>query len=226
MTEDLSVITTGDGSHSIYSDRFKDSYHSLHGAVRESQHVFIQSGLAFVIKSIGIHDVRLLELGFGTGLNLLLSHQFVKIHPPISLYYESWEAYPLPPGIINQLHYETFLPDLKEIQPNIHELSWNRHHPLTNQITLLKQLKHFEELEAEEDFNLIFFDAFAPQKQPYLWQEPFLEKIAKSARKGAVLVTYCAQGAFRRALAKVGFEVTKLPGPPGKREMIRAIKKA
>ncbi|MCB0664353.1 MAG: tRNA (5-methylaminomethyl-2-thiouridine)(34)-methyltransferase MnmD [Saprospiraceae bacterium] len=220
MTSGLSLILTRDGSHSFFSERFNDSYHSLHGAVQESNHVFIKHGLEYLAKTT--NEIKLLELGLGTGLNFILSYEYVKTRPELTLYYESWEAYPVPKTMSDQLQYGRFLESNDLI--NIHDLSWNTTHRVSPQVTLNKQLKHFEELDRDQCFNLIFHDAFAPQKQPYLWQESFLEKIAKSAQKDAILVTYCAQGEFRRALTRLGFDVHKLPGPPGKREMVRAIK--
>lgn len=220
MTSDLSLILTRDGSHSFFSERFNDSYHSLHGAVQESNHVFIKHGLEYLAGNT--NEIRLLELGFGTGLNFMLSYRYVKTRPDLTLYYESWEAYPVPKTMSDQLQYGRFL-DCNDLI-NIHDLSWNTTHRICPQVTLNKQLKRFEELDKDQCFNLIFHDAFAPQKQPYLWQESFLEKIAKSAQKDAILVTYCAQGEFRRSLTRLGFDVQKLPGPPGKREMVRAIK--
>jgi len=219
MNYNLSLIKTKDGSSSLYSHHFNDSYHSQHGAIQESTYVFIKEGLDLVARKNT--SINILELGFGTGLNLLLTLQYQR-DKAFVLRYESWEAYPIPSDLIAELNYGDLL-DSNELN-FIHNLSWNEEHQIAPQFTFLKRLQHFEEIASVDTFDLIYHDAFAPTKQPHLWQQPFLEQIARAAKKDAVLVTYCSQGAFRRTLEAVGFLVEKLPGPPGKREMVRAVK--
>ena len=219
--EELSLITTKDGSHSLFSSRFQDTYHSQHGAIQESVHVFIKQGLAFIADQG--KSINLLELGFGTGLNFMLSYLFLREHPQITLHYESWEAYPPSAELVRQLNYTAML-NCAELD-KVYDLDWDHKHSITPNLYLTKKLRRFEEIEYVDTFDLIYHDAFAPTKQPIFWQKDFLEKIALAAKPNAVLVTYCAQGAFRRALLEVGFTVERLPGPPGKREMLRAIKK-
>lgn len=216
MNHNISLIKTKDGSSSLYSHHFNDSYHSQHGAIQESTHVFIKNGLDLVATKKS--NINILELGFGTGLNLLLTLQYQR-EKAFALRYETWEAYPIPSELIAKLNYN----DLSDFN-YIHNLSWDEEHLVTPDFTFLKRLQHFEKIASVDTFDLIYHDAFAPSKQPHLWQQSFLEQLARAAKKDAVLVTYCSQGAFRRALQAVGFSVEKLPGPPGKREMVRAIK--
>ncbi len=218
--QDITFIKTADGSDSLFTARFQDSYHSQHGAIQESNYVFIQQGLSFAIESK--KSLQILELGFGTGLNVLLTRQFFRQHPGLRFIYHTVEAYPLPPDIAGALNYGRLIH--QEWFREIHELPWNVAHDIEPGFILTKQLKHFEEISESGIYDLIYFDAFAPRSQPELWQQEFLSIIARATRSQGILVTYCSQGAFRRALEKVGFSVTKLPGPPGKREMVRAVK--
>ncbi|MCB0687592.1 MAG: tRNA (5-methylaminomethyl-2-thiouridine)(34)-methyltransferase MnmD [Saprospiraceae bacterium] len=219
-SDQLSLIKTGDGSNSLYCAKFQDTYHSQHGAIQESKHVFIQAGLQAL--SQRQFKIDILEIGFGTGLNLVMTLEFLKTQPHIQAYYESWEAYPPPKDIIRQLNYS--IATSQEDFQRLHELAWNTEHKILSNLTFQKQLASFEDIDMVESFDLIFFDAFAPTKQPDLWKEPFLSKIARATRSGGILVTYCSQGAFRRTLEDIGFSVEKLAGPPGKREMVRATK--
>lgn len=218
--QDLVLIQTGDGSDSLFSTRFQDSYHSRHGAVQESNHVFIQNGLHFCSQKI--HSINLLELGFGTGLNLLLTRKFAQENPGLKIVYQTIEAFPISMETVKKLNYDRMF-DAGWLH-EIHQLPWDEDHVLNENLTLRKHLKSFEQISEVDSFDLIYFDAFAPQKQPALWEEDFLSTIARATKPGGILVTYCSQGAFRRALKKVGFLTEKLAGPPGKREMTRAIK--
>ncbi len=217
---DLVLIQTGDGSDSLYSTRFQDSYHSRHGAIQESNHVFIQNGLHFC--SQRLKTIHLLELGFGTGLNLLLTRKFTQENPDLKTVYQTIEAFPISMETVQKLNYDEIF-DAGWLH-EIHQLSWDEDHVLSENLTFKKHLKSFEQINEENAFDLIYFDAFAPQKQPTLWQEDFLSTTARATKPGGIMVTYCSQSAFRRTLTKVGFLTEKLAGPPGKREMTRAIK--
>jgi tRNA U34 5-methylaminomethyl-2-thiouridine-forming methyltransferase MnmC len=220
VKQDIILIKTADGSDSLFTSRFQDSYHSQHGAIQESNHVFIQQGLSIAVENK--KSLQILELGFGAGLNVLLTRQFFRQHPGLLITYHTVEAFPLPPGIVEALNYGKLIHQgwFREI----HVLPWNVAHDIEPGFTLTKQLKHFEEISESGIYDLIYFDAFGPRSQPELWQQEFLSIIARATRSQGILVTYCSQGAFRRSLEKVGFSVTKLPGPPGKREMVRAVK--
>ncbi|MBK8506425.1 MAG: tRNA (5-methylaminomethyl-2-thiouridine)(34)-methyltransferase MnmD [Saprospiraceae bacterium] len=217
---DLSLVKTKDGSDSLFSARFQDSYHSLHGAIQESQHIFVDKGLDFVAHERS--TIKLLELGFGTGLNLLLTLSYAEANPSIQISYQTIEAYPVSQDMIDQLNYTSLISG--QWFDEIHQLPWNQVHRILPNLSLVKHLMLFEQMDFVDEFNLIYFDAFAPSKQPMLWQEEFLSLVSRSAKTGALLVTYCSQGAFRRSLIQVGFSIEKLAGPPGKREMVRARK--
>ena len=217
---DLSLVKTDDGSDSLFSDRFQDSYHSRHGAVQESQYVYIDNGLDFVAKEYPV--INLLELGFGTGLNLMLSLRYAEVNPSTQINYHTLEAYPVTQEVLALLNHRMLLGG--QWFDKIHHLSWNQTHPLLPNLSLVKHLMHFEDMKFVDDFELIYFDAFAPSKQPFLWQEDFLKLISRAAKPDSILVTYCSQGTFRRSMIQVGFSIEKLPGPPGKREMVRARK--
>jgi len=220
--EDFSIVESDDGSHTLYSKKFKDSYHSTHGALRESQLIYIDYGLTKKSETEG--NINLLELGFGTGLNLKLTMEFSREHPQTSINYHTIEAYPVPDEILQQLNHDKF--GMEEDFGRMHSLPWNVERQLLNNLKVTKFHYQFEDLSLQSrQYDLIYFDAFAPSKQPHLWEEPFLQKIAEATKKGGVLVTYCSQGKFRRSLEQLGFEVERLAGPPGKREVIRATKK-
>ena len=217
---EFTVIKTQDGSHTLHSSRYDDSYHSKYGAIQESQHIYIEAGLAHLPRSTKM--IEILELGFGTGLNFLLTRQYAQSHS-IAIKYHTYEPFPVPETTISLLNYGTFIND--EWYTSLHALSWNEPHQLSININFCKFQLDIRTLSATNQYDLIYFDAFAPDKQPELWEKDLILKISNAARCGAVLVTYCCQGKFQRILRSVGFDIEKLPGPPGKREIIRAIKK-
>ena len=220
--EDLRVEATGDGSQTLYSDRFAAHYHSTHGAHQESEHVFISAGLD---RFLALHPSRtrvsILEFGLGTGLNALLTYTHAQ-RRSIDIYYHGLEAYPPDPALMAQLDYARA--GDPEVFRKIHAASWSHEHSLGRHFMLYKELVTFEAYQPSRTFDLVYFDAFGPRTQPDLWTEEVLSTAADSLERGGILVTFCAQGAFKRALRAVGFEVERLPGPPGKREMTRATK--
>jgi len=217
----LLVERTRDGSPTLYSQLFDAHYHSTHGAVRESEHVFIKEGLDHYLDLHGPTKVNILEYGLGTGLNAALT--FIKTKSSnINIYYEAMEAYPVPQNIYGTLDYFEGH-DSKSYQM-IHDASWNTEVDLTEHFTLRKNEIRFEDFIVDRSFDIIYFDAFAPNCQPHLWTEEILKVAYDSITDAGILVTFCAQGAFKRALRSVGFEVAGIPGPPGKREMTRATK--
>jgi len=215
------IIITADGSSTIHIPEWNEQYHSKHGAIQEAIHVFIKSGLQlFSDKNISV-----LEIGFGTGLNSFITFlEAPKLNLEID--YVGVEAYPVAADEIEKLNYVSELKaeNFNEVFNNMHQCSWNDKIEISSMFSLTKQQKLFKEINDEGAFDLIYFDAFGARVQPELWTEEIFEAMFQALKKGGVLVTYCAKGSVRRAMLKVGFLVEKLPGPPGKREMLRAIK--
>lgn len=223
MKEEIVIIETQDGSHSIFSPSFGVSYHSKYGAIQESQHVFIEAGLfeASLLKK----DIRVLEIGFGTGLNALMT-RIEADRRQLTIHYTSVEKFPVPLDEALQLNYpETLLaggyrPDFEKM----HQLEWGIESEFSSNFKFTKLKQSFESLQFDADFDLIYFDAFAPSAQPELWEVDVLGIMYNALAENGILVTYCAKGAVKRTLKALGFTVEALPGPPGKREMTRAKK--
>ena len=215
----LEVIKTSDGSQTLYLKDKDETYHSRHGAIQESRHVFIEAGLKPLIES-GKKEIRILEVGFGTGLNALLTFLEAEKYR-IPLRYTSLEAFPVSDEIVSQLDYGSTL-NSNDFFQKMHALSWNEDHSLSEFFSLKKIQSKLEDFNTDEKFDLIYFDAFAPRVQPELWTEEIFRKMYELTGSGGVLVTYCSKGDVRRAMIAAGFQVEKLPGPPGKREMLRA----
>ena len=211
------IVQTSDGSHTIKNELTGDTYHSVHGAVQESQHVFLKSGLEFFLNEHPTQCVRILEVGFGTGLNALLTLQQ---HPDIQIQYTTLEPYPLQADIFQQLNYNG-----KVELMALHACDWNAPQKITTNFTLTKLQTTLEQSRLDEVFfDVIYFDAFAPNSQPELWTPKALTKVYQAMTTPSLLTTYCAKGQVKRDLKAVGFVVESIPGPPGKREMIRAVK--
>jgi len=213
---------TADGSHTLYVPNLDETYHSSHGAIQEAMHVFINAGLNFINKS----DLKVLEIGFGTGLNAFLTLLEASKRSR-NIKYTSLEAYPLDQEIISQLNYTEELnstPKEIELFNELHQVEWESYQQITEQFRLSKKQVKLSEFKPTEQFDVIYFDAFGPRVQPNMWTVPIFEAMYKCLAKDGVLVTYCAKGSVKRALKEVGFEIEALPGPPGKREMTRAIK--
>ena len=223
----IQIIKTEDGSHTVHSDKFDATYHSSHGSIQETQTVFINAGFKYICNQ-GFSQISILEIGFGTGLNALMTWLEAK-KQPLSVLYHSLELYPIGIETARKLNYPELLkaPESEEIFMKMHAAeNLTVFIPISNVNSLDFQLKikNFELENFDPIYHLVYFDAFAPNVQPQLWQEAFLQKMYDSLIPGGVLVTYCAQGAFKRALKAVGFRLDPLPGPIGKREMTRAIK--
>ncbi len=216
------IITTGDGSKTIQIEDWDEQYHSKHGAIQEAYHVFIEHGLR-LFKNDHIH---ILEIGFGTGLNAFIT--FLEAQKQyLTVDYVGVEAFPVSLDEVNELEYCSQLNanDQQYIFERMHQSPWEEHVSISNDFSLLKQKKDFREIRDTDLFNLVYFDAFGARVQPELWTEEVFEKMFRALKSEGVLVTYAAKGSVRRALQAVGFTVERLPGPPGKREMLRAIKK-
>lgn len=216
------VVATADGSLSVYAPAFGEAYHSLNGALGESAHVFIRHGydqLAACRERLAI-----LEIGFGTGLNALLTWER-RLRSAIAVDYTAIEAYPLPVDLALGLDYGRGLhrAGAEEAFTAMHRCPWNQPHRLDGRFTLLKRLVRLEDFEPPLDScDIVYYDAFSPNVQPELWAAAIFERLRAGMRPGGLLVTYCAKGAVRRTLRAIGFIVEALPGPPGKREMTRA----
>ena len=220
---DRSIIETQDGSHSIFSTQFGESYHSRYGAIQESQHVFLEAGLYTL--AIEKKNMRILEIGFGTGLNAFLT-LLAAAKRTLQIYYEAVEAYPISQQEAGQLNFTTLLgaPGIKASFKKIHATEWEVPVEIIPGFTLKKHQAFFQDLSYNKQFDLIYYDAFAPKAQPELWEQPLFEKMYQALVPGGVLVTYCAKGVVKRTLKQVGFTVQALPGPPGKREMTHCTK--
>lgn len=220
----LKFLITDDGSHTIYLPEINETYHSTHGAIRETNHVFIDNGLEFIAKQ-GKKDIRIFELGFGTGLNALLTALYAEKNK-ISITYQSIEAFPLDSESISRLNYpeKIQIAGAADMFKKMHTTSWEIWHIISPFFKLKKLKGLLQELDLQDTFDLCYFDAFAPSKQPEMWETPILEKIKTMLTDNGVLTTYCAKGQLKRDLRSLGFEVETLEGPPGKKEMVRAVK--
>ena len=219
----LQIVTTGDNSSSLYNDELQEKYHSYDGAWTESMYVYIEQGVRFAAKTFG-KTLSVFEFGFGTGLNAFQTALVAK-NEEYQIDFTTVEKYPVPELIYTQLNYIDFTDSNKDWFLNLHTLSWNEKHALSPYFIFKKIHNDFLNIAGEkEKYHVIYFDAFAPNKQPEVWDSIVFERLYQSLVPGGNLVTYCAQGEFKRKLKAAGFKVEKLPGPPGKREMTRALK--
>lgn len=219
------IIKTADGSSTIYLPELNEHYHSKHGAIQEAQHVFIRMGLSEVISRRDPSEISILEIGFGTGLNALVTWQEI-LSKNIAIKYTGVEAYPVSEQEVASLNFPEELSEStgRSFFQRMHAGTWEETHRLTERFTLTKQKKFFTEIEDQAAYDLIYFDAFGARVQPDLWTEDIFRRMHDSLVPGGILVTYAAKGSVRRAMLEVGFLVERLPGPPGKREMLRATK--
>lgn len=222
----LKVITTSDGSHSLLHEALNETYHSVHGAIQESVHVFIKSGFDFLTDNREHDNIKILEVGMGTGLNALLTLQQC-IQKKIKAYYETLEAFPVDLATVRLLNYNT-VPQMNNVAQyfeQLHLLPWNESIEVNGYFQIQKRHCRIQDVElGKEKFDLVYFDAFAPSRQPEMWTLNILEKVAQAMKPGAVFVTYCARGQLKRDLKTLGLKVETLSGPPGKKEMVRATR--
>lgn len=218
------IIKTGDGSTTIHLPEWNEQYHSKHGAIQEAQHVFIEMGF---LKALEHPRERLdiLEIGFGTGLNCLVTWRESR-RCSIPVYYTGVEAYPVAAEEVEHLNFSEEIKErgAADFFKMIHEVPWEVPQQINSLLNLTKQKKFFSEINDIQEYDLVYFDAFGARVQPELWTEEIFAKMYLALRSKGILVTYAAKGSVRRALQQVGFLVEKLPGPPGKREMLRATK--
>jgi len=215
------IITTSDGSKTIQILDWDEQYHSKHGAVQEAYHVFIKHGLNCFKNT----QISILEIGFGTGLNALIT--WIEAESlKLNIKYTGIEAYPVSEEELKALEYCEILNAkmYKNGFEQMHQSTWNQSISIATNFILEKQQKDFETVADENEYNLIYFDAFGARVQPHLWTAGMFAKMFKALKTSGILVTYAAKGSVRRAMEEVGFIVERLPGPPGKREMLRAMK--
>lgn len=219
------LIITEDGSHTVAIQELNVTYHSIHGAIQESKHVFIEAGLKCLLGRFENEQIWILEIGFGTGLNALLSAVEVE-GSKTNVYYVALEPFPITTEEVQSLNYFGLLDrnDLQEDFERIHDCEWNKSIAFTENVLMHKSGCTLQTFEHGPGFDLIYYDAFAPAAQPELWTKEIFQKLFFLLKPNGVLVTYCSKGDVRRAMIAAGFIVKKLPGPPGKREMLRAIK--
>jgi len=218
MENRLQLIQTEDGSHTLYVATIDETYHSTHGAVNESLHVFLHAGFDLCQQA----EIQVLEVGFGTGLNAYLTA--LASESKQAVHYTSIEKYPLPKEIWQELNYVESYGNKKSLFEQIHNSPWEVETQLTPTFYLHKIQADFTFLSLHDKFDLIYFDAFSPDKQPDLWTEAIFEKLYQHTMGGGILTTYCAKGTVRRAMQAAGYRVERIPGPVGKREILRATK--
>ena len=212
------ILITSDGSTTINLPELNEQYHSKNGSINESYHVFINSGLRQVKSDV----VSILEIGFGTGLNCFITY----LEAEKEIDYVGVEAYPVTSEEVEKMNFISVLDAEKDKASfeKIHNVTWEEKHQISNKFSLTKRKQFFEDIDDKNAFNLIYFDAFGARVQPQLWTVEIFRKMFDSLKENGILVTYSAKGSVRRAMQEVGFTVERLPGPPGKREMLRAIK--
>jgi tRNA U34 5-methylaminomethyl-2-thiouridine-forming methyltransferase MnmC len=222
----MKIIDTGDGSRTLFLEEINETYHSKHGAVQESLHVFIKNGLRYMFSEKPGRLLRIFELGLGTGLNALLTaNESAKYKIPVE--YTSLEPFPVPIEVIKELGYDEVIayPYGDKVMNEIHECGWEKFHSIHSFFKIRKIHKTIRQYSAEsKHFNLVYFDAFAPNKQPEIWQKDILRKVYDLMTGKSALVTYCAKGQVKRDMKDIGYTVHTLQGPLGKKEMIRGFK--
>ena len=219
------ILITSDGSTTLHLPEWDEQYHSKHGAIQEAYHVFLRAG--FDVVTAKNKNISILEIGFGTGLNAFITYLEAKENK-ISVAYTGVEAYPIAAEEVLKLNYvqELKATDSQEIFTKMHATSWEEMHAISETFQLKKRKQFFQEITDKDAYNLIYFDAFGAQNQPELWTEEIFLKMYQATKNNGVLVTYSAKGSVRRAMQKVGYTVERIPGPPGKREMLRATKES
>jgi tRNA U34 5-methylaminomethyl-2-thiouridine-forming methyltransferase MnmC len=214
---------TGDGSHTLYLSTIDEHYHSTFGAIQESQHVYIEAGLGHCKQT----NLEILEIGFGTGLNCYLT-LLAAFKNGQTVNYNTIEKFPLKQDVWKKLNFSKGCSEIeKDYFSRLHLSSWSALVEIHSKFFLHKIEDDLLTISLGELplIDLVYFDAFSPEKQPELWEPSIFEKIFSQMKDGGILVTYCAKGVIRRLLQQVGFQVERIPGPPGKREMLRATKR-
>lgn len=214
------LMITEDGSHTLFVPAIDECYHSTHGAVQESMHIFIEAALKQCVKK----EIRVLEIGFGTGLNAFLTMVEAE-RSDKKIHFSTLEKYPVEIVKALQLNYpEAILDGNRNSFEALHTSVWGEEVQIGSNFWLTKIEADFTQFNFTEMFDVVYFDAFSPEKQPEMWSQELFEKIFIQCNTGVVLTTYCAKGVVRRAMQSAGFQVERLPGPPGKRQILRSLK--
>ena len=213
------LILTNDGSHTLFVPEINECYHSRHGAIVEAEHVFIKTGFSTLKKS----KLNILEIGFGTGLNTLLTYQKAE-QRSIKVNYHTIEPHPINKENYIQLNFANLIGLEQKNLLDLHNCPWEEASNINNYFTLIKHRITLEKYNTDIKFDIIYFDAFSPNKQPELWSQIIFEKIYNFLKENGSLVTYCAKGSVKRTMESVGFKIVVLDGPPGKRQMTRGEK--
>ena len=218
----MELKKTEDGSHTIYIESIDETYHSIHGAIQEANHVFIKNG----INLINLNKINILEVGFGTGLNAILTLEFA-LNNQININYTGIETNPLSKKLINKLNYINLISNpILEIPFNkLHACKWEVENKITPNFNLKKININVFQFKSNNKFDLIYYDAFGPNSQPEMWTKEIFQNLFQILNNDGIFVTYCAKGQVKRDLKSTGFIVNSVPGPPGKREMTIAFKK-
>ena len=213
----MKLIATKDASHTLFSEIYKEHYHSVYGALDESYHIFIKAGLRQIKKD----NISIFEMGFGTGLNAFLS-LLESEKQNLNIVYTTIEKHPVPASIYRQLNYAK--EQEKELFLKLHQADWQSKQIITPFFSLIKTEGSILNYQHQNYYDLIYYDAFSPEIQPDLWSEDIFLRIYEKLNKGGILMTYTVKGTVKRALKSVGFKIEKLPGPIGKREILKAYK--
>jgi tRNA U34 5-methylaminomethyl-2-thiouridine-forming methyltransferase MnmC len=220
----IELITTEDGSSSLFNAQLNETYHSVHGAVAESRHVFIKAGLEYYVAKHQPKEIKIFEVGLGTGLNAYLTALFAKANPMLSIVYHSIDTVVMTAKLTATINYPEVLGADRGLYEALHLCPTDTLVELLPNFVFKKVYFDINRYNPDMGFDIIYFDAFAPEKQPEMWLLPLFEKLYSILSPKGVLVTYCAQGQFRRNLKAVGFTLEKIAGPPPKREMTRVTK--
>lgn len=220
----LSFAFTSDGSKTLFNKDVGEHYHSRHGALQESKHVFLNTGMRYFLDKSGLKNVKILEIGFGTGLNFLVSAEFCSANN-LQLDYTGIEAYPIEQEMLENTGYENYIsPNLWHSFTRQYEQAQRSEIQISTSCTLTIEYKKMLEFDSKELFDVLYFDAFAAVHQPEMWNFEALKHISKFLKPGGVFVTYAITGDLKRTMKTLGFVIEKAPGAPGKREMLRAVK--
>lgn len=225
IAKERHIVSTADGSSSIYIPALDESYHSKFGSIAEAQHIYIENGLQPVAGKKD--EINIFEMGLGTGLNVLLTYIFNE-ETKLKINYTSIEKYPLKPAEVSTLNFLQILhrEELNSVFKQIHSEAWGEYMEISTGFTLNKVKADIEDYHFDQSIDLVYYDAFAPDVQPDLWTTEIFERIYRAMGNDAVLMTYCVKGMIRRTLKDIGFGVQKLKGPAGgKREILQAVKK-
>ena len=220
----MEFVTTGDGSKTLYHEAIGEHYHSKHGALQESKHVFVQAGLAYFFENNNTNHCAILEIGFGTGLNFLTTSSFVA-DKEISIDYCGVEAFPLDESIAFSTGYDAFVSaDIWSSFTKHYAAAQVQSVPFNSQINLQIAVSKIMDFQSDKKFDVVYFDAFAAVHQPEMWTDETLTHVCQFLKPGGVFVTYAITGQLKRSMKALGFSIEKAPGAPGKREMLRAVK--